>query len=68
MSTDKQVAANRRNAQLSTGPKTPEGKETSKWNTLRHGCGRKRRCSRVKIRRPTTASAKPWFVVLWSYR
>jgi hypothetical protein len=30
-------AANAANAQLSTGPRTPEGKERSKRNSLRHG-------------------------------
>jgi hypothetical protein len=30
-------AANRANAQHSTGPKTPEGKERSKQNSLKHG-------------------------------
>ncbi len=33
----KQLEANRRNAQLSTGPKTPEGKQRVKWNALKHG-------------------------------
>src|SRR5712675_197988 len=37
MSTEKQIEANRRNAQLSTGPKTPEGKATSSLNGLKHG-------------------------------
>ncbi len=33
---DKQLAANRRNAQFSTGPKTPEGKERSALNGFKH--------------------------------
>ncbi len=33
----KQLEANRRNAKLSTGPKTPEGKQRMKWNALKHG-------------------------------
>ena len=35
--TDKQSAANRANAQLSTGPKTSEGKQASSQNAARHG-------------------------------
>jgi hypothetical protein len=35
--TDKQQEANRANAQLSTGPTTPEGKETSSRNATKHG-------------------------------
>lgn len=35
--TPAQIAANRANAQRSTGPRTPEGKECSKFNRLRHG-------------------------------
>ena len=31
------ILANRRNAALSTGPKTPEGKEASRANSLKHG-------------------------------
>jgi hypothetical protein len=37
MTSAKQLAANRRNAQLSTGPKTKNGKERSRRNALRHG-------------------------------
>lgn len=35
--TPKQLAANRRNATKSTGPKTPEGRAASKLNALKHG-------------------------------
>ena len=37
MATKRQIAANRRNARHSTGPKTPQGKATSSMNSLRHG-------------------------------
>src|SRR5262245_35340814 len=33
----KKLAANRRNAQLSTGPKSREGKNAVRWNALKHG-------------------------------
>jgi len=33
----KQIRANRSNAQRSTGPKTPEGKERTRFNALIHG-------------------------------
>jgi len=33
----KQLAANRRNAQKATGPKTPNGQAVSKMNALKHG-------------------------------
>lgn len=35
--TEKQLAANRRNALQSTGPRTPEGQAASRWNALKHG-------------------------------
>jgi len=34
---DKQHAASLRSAQLSTGPRTEEGKASSGWNALKHG-------------------------------
>jgi hypothetical protein len=37
MPTLKQIAANRINAQKSTGPRTPEGKSTSRLNALKSG-------------------------------
>lgn len=36
-STDRQIAANRLNAQRSTGPRTPAGKAKVSVNALRHG-------------------------------
>jgi hypothetical protein len=37
MATEKQIEANRRNAQKSTGPATAEGKAKAKFNALKHG-------------------------------
>jgi len=37
VSLSKRAAANRRNAQLSTGPRTEEGKSRSRHNALKHG-------------------------------
>jgi hypothetical protein len=40
MASEKQIAANRRNAQRSTGPRTAAGKSISSRNALRHGLSR----------------------------
>jgi hypothetical protein len=37
MASAKQIAANRRNAKRSTGPRTPAGKEITRLNAVRHG-------------------------------
>jgi hypothetical protein len=37
MPTQKQIEANRRNARLSTGPRTPEGKAAVRYNAYKHG-------------------------------
>src|SRR3954466_15862105 len=37
MATERQIAANRRNAQSSTGPSTEAGKRRSRRNAIRHG-------------------------------
>lgn len=37
MATERQIEANRRNAQASTGPRTEAGKEASRGNALKHG-------------------------------
>jgi hypothetical protein len=37
MSTEKQIQANRLNAQKSTGPKTAEGKAVAAQNAVKHG-------------------------------
>ena len=37
MATQAQINANRKNAQKSTGPKTPEGRDAVRLNGLKHG-------------------------------
>jgi len=37
MASDRQIAANKRNAQKSTGPKTPEGRAAVRLNGVKHG-------------------------------
>ena len=41
MSSQRQIEANRRNSQLSTGPRTPEGKAVSRFNALKSGINAK---------------------------
>jgi hypothetical protein len=41
MATEKQIAANRLNAQQSTGPKTPEGRAAVRLNGVKHGLNAK---------------------------
>ena len=41
MATLNQIEANRRNSQLSTGPRTPEGKSVSRFNALKSGINAK---------------------------
>src|SRR3954454_15443473 len=43
MATQRQIAANRRNGQKSTGPKTKAGKTRSSGNAFRHGLTSRRR-------------------------
>lgn len=43
MTSDRQIDANRRNAQASTGPKTPDGKMRSSQNAYRHGLSARKR-------------------------
>ena len=44
MATMRQIAANRRNSQKSTGPRTPEGKNLTRFNALKHGIDAKSQC------------------------
>ena len=41
MSSQRQIEANRRNSQLSTGPRTAEGKAVSRFNALKSGINSK---------------------------
>jgi hypothetical protein len=64
MTTQAQVEANRRNAQLSTGPKTGAGKQRASRNAVRHGISpasfrQRPRASRSSSRASTPASS-PW--------
>jgi len=56
------VAANRRNAQKSTGPRTPEGKARSRWNAVQHGLLAKR------LLAPEATDGDAWTHLLQSLR
>jgi hypothetical protein len=51
MTTEAKIAANRANAQLSTGPRTPEGQAVSSQNALRHHNLAKAVLTRAECRR-----------------
>ncbi len=56
MASEKQIAANRRNAQLSSGPKTQAGKNVSRMNALRHGL-----TQQIEVMTPEEKQAKDKF-------
>ena len=56
MATEKQIAANRRNAQLSSGPRTQAGKNVSRMNALRHGL-----TQQIEVMTPEEKEAKDKF-------
>jgi len=56
------VAANRRNALKSTGPRTPEGKARSRWNAVQHGLLAKR------LLAPGATNGDAWAHLLESLR
>ena len=56
MATEAQIAANRRNAQLSSGPRTQVGKNVSRMNALRHGL-----TQQIEVMTPEEKEAKDKF-------
>jgi hypothetical protein len=59
---EKRTEANRRNARLSTGPKTPEGKARSRANALKHGL-----CASVVVAEDADAvetRTREWYAAL----
>src|SRR5262245_52980350 len=67
----KQLVANRRNAQKSTGPRTPEGRAVSKMNALKHGIlskivliggihGKESREELIRLHQRFWEELKPW--------
>ena len=56
MATEKQIIANRRNAELSCGPRTDVGKKVSRMNALRHGL-----TGQIEVTTPEEKEAKDKF-------
>jgi len=56
MASEQQIAANRLNAQLSSGPKTDEGRKVSRMNALRHGL-----TCQIEVTTPEEKQAKDKF-------
>jgi len=56
IATEKQYAANRRNAEISTGPRTEAGQRTSRMNAYRHGLS-----GHIDVRTPEEQEARHKF-------
>ena len=59
MASQKQIEANRRNAQRSTGPASELGKAVAKFNALKHGMTADTAVLPYEDSTPTPNSAKP---------
>jgi len=65
MTTTTQIQANRDNAQLSTGPRTPEGKSVVKWNAFRHGLLSREVVIQAGEGKESKAEFRTFFRLLW---